>query len=328
MFSRRTLLLAAAPALISPAHARARVSATTTTTTNTTATCPQPAPPSAYTGLGDIYGPAIGYWGLRAFNRAYAASGGPAVQLQRASDNAIMDIHVLGNGLLDVATAANFLSGTNGGVSIWYDQSGHGYHHSQPDQSIQPQFAFNAIGSQPGVTFIANAGIFLEYAAGIPNTVAPVTFSHYMMPHMAAVRNINYMPIDSAAGGNQVYQVDGSGSINYFVFFSSSNSIPLSNNAWHSVQLQLSVGHNASNIYLDGEPNVETFAISSQTNILTGANAIGCDLSGPGGPYQSYFNGVMAEVAIFPAAATPAQMAAAASNQATYWSATAANQAT
>lgn len=320
MVSRRTLLLASPAALILPTGGQTLIAATDA------ATCLPSSLPQNYLGLGDIYGPALGYWGLRAVSSAYAAAGGPAIQLQRAWDNATKDIHVLSSGLLDVATATKFLSGTNGGVSIWYDQSGNGCHHKQPHQPLQPQFAFNAVGSNPGVTFIAGGGTFLENAAGISDTVAPVTFSHYVRPQMAATRNIDYMIFDSANGGNQCYQVDGFGAANLWAFFWSNNIVPARNNAWHSVQLKLSIGQSASNIYFDGTPNFETFSISSQTKVLSGPNSIGCDISGAGGPYQEYFNGLIAEIGVFPIAATLSQMAAAASNQATYCGAVASGQ--
>lgn len=320
MISRRTLLLATPMALILPAHAQTLIAETGA------ASCPSSSPPQNYAGLGDIYGPALGYWGLRAFSSAYAAAGGPAIRLQRAWDNATKDIHVLNSGLLDVATAAKFLSGTNGGVSIWYDQSGNGCHHKQIDQRLQPQFAFNAAGSNPGITFIASGGTFLEYAAGVADTVAPLTFSHYVQPQMAARRNVNYMIFDSANGGNQCYQVDGFGVANLWAFFWSNNTISATNNAWHSVQLKVSVGQNTSNIYFDGTSNPDTFPISAQTKILSGPNSIGCDISGSSGPYQEYLNGVIAEIGVFPIAATLSQMAAAASNQATYCGAVAPGQ--
>ncbi len=274
-----------------------------------------------YGGLGAIYGPAVAYYGLRAFNATAAASRAKAIQLQRASDGATQDITVLPNGRLDLATAASFLAGTTGGLSIWYDQSGNGYHMAQATQSLQPKFAFNAIGSLPGVTFNSSAGTFLEFAAGIPNTYPPVTYSHFMQPQMSTTRNVNYFPTDSVNGGNQGYQVDGSGNRNFLAFFSSTNTVSgIINNAWHSVQLTLVPGSSASNIYFDGTSNAETFSITSGTAILSGSDSLGCDISGVGGPYTAYFNGIITELGIFNTAPSTAEMAAAYADQTNTWS--------
>jgi hypothetical protein len=63
---------------------------------------------SSYVGPGDLVASASGWWGLRAYSKAYAASGGKAINILRSGDNSTTDIDVLANGSLDVVTAQNF----------------------------------------------------------------------------------------------------------------------------------------------------------------------------------------------------------------------------
>lgn len=268
-----------------------------------------------YVGLGDIYGPAVGYWGLRAFSAAAAAARVNAIQLQRASDGATKTITVLSNGGLDLATAAAFLSGTTGGISIWYDQSGNGHDMVQATQAKQPQFTFNAIGSQPAATFDGST-TFLEYSTGIANVNAPALYSVYAQAQMGVTHNVNYVIADSVSGGWVGWQVDGSGSDNVSAFFFSVPAVVTSaNNAWHSAQFVANQG--SSSVTLDGVTTAWSFPANNPQ--IGGPNAIGCDIGGVSGPYTSFFKGPATEIAAFAVLPTAAQLAAAAANQNVAW---------
>lgn len=65
-------------------------------------------PGTAYTGPGDVVSGAKVWWGLRAYNAAYATGSNPAVTVRRASDNTTQNINILSNGNLDVASANTF----------------------------------------------------------------------------------------------------------------------------------------------------------------------------------------------------------------------------
>lgn len=74
------------------------------------------APPS-YTGPGDIVGSALGWWGLRGYSGAVAATGTqPSVNVRRSSDNVACDILIATNGDLGL-TISTCNSSTQGGIS-------------------------------------------------------------------------------------------------------------------------------------------------------------------------------------------------------------------
>lgn len=272
--------------------------------------------PAGYRGLGGVYGSAVAYWGLRALNESAAAAGLPAIQLQRASDNATMDIHLLPSGALDVASAAAFLAGTTGGVAVWYDQSGNGYHMAQPTQALQPQFQFAATPSgAPGLVFNAANTTVLRYDAGIPDTVAPLVCASFAYENFSTVGDHVY--VDSVSGGNQGFQNEG-GTPSWVAFFYSLNYITSANNAWHSVQLSLQTGASASNLYLDGASNPVGYTFGVSDPLISGPDSLGADTPGLG-TFTKYFNGTLCEVGWFPAAATGAQLAAGYADQQAAW---------
>lgn len=63
---------------------------------------------NTYVGPGDALTGAAAWWGLRAYNGAYATSLGNAIQVRRASDNTTQNVPVLFSGTLNVASANTF----------------------------------------------------------------------------------------------------------------------------------------------------------------------------------------------------------------------------
>ena len=63
---------------------------------------------STYTGPGDVVSGATAFYGLRAYNAAYATGSNNALNVRRASDNSTSNIVILANGNLDIATANTF----------------------------------------------------------------------------------------------------------------------------------------------------------------------------------------------------------------------------
>jgi hypothetical protein len=61
-----------------------------------------------YTGPGDIVASAKAWYGLRAYNAAYATGSNNAINVRRASDNTTSNIVILTSGALDIATANTF----------------------------------------------------------------------------------------------------------------------------------------------------------------------------------------------------------------------------
>jgi hypothetical protein len=69
-----------------------------------------------------------------------------AMAVRRASDNAVLPIGFDANGNLDTATLASFCAGTNGFVSVWYDQSGNGLNATQTTTANQPKIYDSSTG--------------------------------------------------------------------------------------------------------------------------------------------------------------------------------------
>jgi hypothetical protein len=109
------------------------------------------APLTHFVGPGDIVSGAAAFYGLRAYNAAYATGSNKAINVRRASDNTTMDILILANGNLDVATATTFLAATTGYITEWYDQSGNGNHMVQATAGTQPQLLLTGANGLPTV---------------------------------------------------------------------------------------------------------------------------------------------------------------------------------
>ena len=95
----------------------------------------------------------VGY-SLRLLNTDYTGS---AVTVRRASDNATQNIGFV-DGELDVTALETFCSGTNGFVSVWFDQSGNGRNATQTTASAQPKIHDATTGvitsfSKPSIEF-------------------------------------------------------------------------------------------------------------------------------------------------------------------------------
>lgn len=80
-----------------------------------------------------------------------------AVQIQRVSDGAMLNIGFTANNTLDIASILYFSLGTNSSIVIWYDQSGSGNHMTQNSWTHAPPIVVNGQVSYsmgyPGVRF-------------------------------------------------------------------------------------------------------------------------------------------------------------------------------
>ena len=92
--------------------------------------------PALFVGLLDEYPNAAVAYSLRKLKNFYSGS---AIKVRRGSDQELQDIGFLANGELDTATLESFCSGTDGFVTIWYDQSGNGNDMAQTISSHQPR---------------------------------------------------------------------------------------------------------------------------------------------------------------------------------------------
>lgn len=106
------------------------------------------------TGVLDDYPGAMVGYSLRLLNTDYTGS---AVTVRRASDNATQNIGFV-DGELDVTALETFCSGTDGFVSVWFDQSGNGRNATQTTASAQPKIHDATTGvitsfGQPSIEF-------------------------------------------------------------------------------------------------------------------------------------------------------------------------------
>lgn len=109
---------------------------------------------SGYRGPGDLVPGATAYYGLRAYDAAYAKPGtNKAIEIRRASDNDFLDIDILRSGSLDTTAASAFCASTVCYIAKWFDQSGNGNDIRQDVEGEQPELVLNGNGTKPAVRF-------------------------------------------------------------------------------------------------------------------------------------------------------------------------------
>ena len=116
-----------------------------------------------FTLLLDSLTGSTGAFSLRLLSSSYV---GNAIQVRRASDNTTQDIGFLNN-QLDTASLNTFCSGTNGFVSIWYNQSDTNNNAIQTTSSNQPKIydSINGVeleNGKPTIKFIKSSSTWLE----------------------------------------------------------------------------------------------------------------------------------------------------------------------
>lgn len=79
----------------------------------------------------------VAAYGMRRLVTGYA---GPLFEVQRASDNATMDVPQLANGLPDAAAAATWAAGAATTIRTWHDQTGNARHAQNTVVAEQPIF--------------------------------------------------------------------------------------------------------------------------------------------------------------------------------------------
>lgn len=77
------------------------------------------------------------WYGMRRVVTAYS---GPLIQVQRASDNATMDVPQDAKGLPDFAAVVAWASGSETRIRTWYDQTGQTRHATQTTWAMMPLF--------------------------------------------------------------------------------------------------------------------------------------------------------------------------------------------
>ena len=289
----------------------------------------QGAPPSgngpapSYSGPGDVVSGAAVWYGLRAYNAAYAAATGNIGIFRRSSDSTTCTgIASATTGGLDLTTAycggsslPTFCGASAGNcfATRLYDQSGaHACTGSvacdvvQATAAGQPQLVFNCHNTLPCLRFANGSFQFLLSATNIVSLAQPLTAS-FVSNQTGSLSNINVV----GAYGTSV-QWGYSSTTNDATFFAGSVAVATGapQNTLHAMQIVVSAS--ASITYIDG---TQTTGLVAGPNVGTGnAPSVGAN-SGDSIP----FNGDFYENGGWPGAFTTPQQSSINTNQHTYW---------
>lgn len=128
---------------------------------------------STYTGPGDVVSGAAAFWGVRAYNRAYADGCHNAFDL-RLSGGATMTAKFIPSGDLDTATISAWQTANGGGsifISKAYDQSGNGRDVVQVSTSLQPTLLLSGgRGNKPYVNATSSQKLAVSVTNFTPST--------------------------------------------------------------------------------------------------------------------------------------------------------------
>lgn len=254
-----------------------------------------------YAGAGDIVSGAKGFYGLAAYDAAYAAAQGPAIDLYDLTDATTQTINIKTDGMIDTDAAVTFLNGHTGIAIKLYDQTGNGHHLRN---------AAVALGVTTWPTFVANSGVpYLDFtpvtlSSGLTKAVTEAIAQPFTI---SAVLNKS-----SAGSSNQTIFEDASNiglwwsdSPKLFAMYAGTAvGVDASQDAWHCVQAKF-----------DGASSVLDIDNSSTTlNPGTTGIASGWDIAA-----GTRINGFVREIGIWPAGFSAGEITAMAANQAARW---------
>lgn len=221
LITRRALLLPTLTLLASPRIAKAYL-------LQRAGTCSS----SSYTGPGDVL-PLSAFLGVaRAYNQAYAAACGNALDL-RKSLGGTMTATFLTTGELDAATITTWAAGDTIFVSKAYDQTGNGHHVTQGTNANQPQlFLTGGPNNKPYIEVVNNINGKLTNGSG-PNGVSPTSLM-CVGNRTAGTEAVIFVGTSGnrIAGGNTTARINNVGSGGGSVIATSNAS----NGAWHAIQ--------------------------------------------------------------------------------------------
>jgi hypothetical protein len=195
--------------------------------------------PVQYNGPGDVVGGAAAWYGLRAYNAAYAASNGKLINISRASDSQTCDILAVSNGgfgntancsgTANGQPAATFCNGTTCTIAEWYDQTGNGINLTQATVASQPTLTLNCLGVLPCATFVFQG----DASSGSPTTTTIGTVSG------VAQRTSNLTSFSSLLGAVNGNTIAGwANASNTAITYQGTTGITqtAADNAWHAFQ--------------------------------------------------------------------------------------------
>jgi hypothetical protein len=279
---------------------------------------------ASFVGAGDVVASSNAWYGLRAYNAAYAAATGNIGIFRRSSDSTTCTgIASAATGGLDLTTAycpgtttlPSFCGASAGNcfATRLYDQSGaHACTGSvacdvvQATTAGQPQLIFNCHNALPCLRFANGSFQFLVSATNLVTLAQPLTVS-FVSNQTGSLSSINVV----GAYGSSV-QWGYSSTANDATFFAGSVAVATGapQNTLHAMQIV--VNASASITYIDG---TQTTGLVAGTNVGTGnPPSVGAN-SGD----ALAFNGDFYENGGWPGAFTTPQQSSMNTNQHTYW---------
>ena len=152
-------------------------------------------------------------YGLALLNSDYT---GDAITVRRASDNATTNIGFDGQDL-DIAALESFCSGTDGFVSVWFDQSSNGLNATQTTAANQPQIVSS------GSVLLKNGKPSIDFGGtGYLETVDTTVDLNIEQIQMIAY---NDLQITSTSGIQQLLKTYGAAGYEGFAFGSVTGSL-------------------------------------------------------------------------------------------------------
>jgi hypothetical protein len=275
---------------------------------------------ASFTGVGDVVSGAQAWYGLRAYNAAYATANGKLVNLTRASDSATCDIlanastggfgvtaNCTGSGTNGVS-ASSFCNATTCTANTLYDQSGANNCSAAPCPATQatvasqPTLSLSCQNSLPCLTFNGTSTILNATSGGTgsqPFTVAAVA------ERTGAFTSAGQIFLsDSSQSG-----IGFTSSANTVAAFAGSNATATaSDSAAHS--LIGVINNTTTNVVVDGTNTTGT----ASTNLWALTTCIGAQCGG-----SFFMTGDFMEGGLWPSGFTSTQYGNVCHNQRLYW---------
>lgn len=144
------------------------------------------APAAAgFTGPGDLVSGATVFYGLHAYNAAYANGSNPAFDLHNDGTGAfVATITMLTSGGFDTSSANSVISGGASRVGKVYDQTGGGRHQVQSNNPERPQLQMTGLNGGPAIFFDNSRG---DHFTSSATTTATISQPHSYVAVMSAI---------------------------------------------------------------------------------------------------------------------------------------------
>lgn len=280
------------------------VAALSTTTTWSFTTV---AAEAGYEGPGDIVAGAHSWYGLRAYDEAYAAAESPIVDITDQADGNALTVNATTAGDLDVAAIAAWVTAnsvTTIRVTKIYDQSGNAYHLENGTPEQRATLVLNVVNGKPALLFTSSASQVMTKSTGVAQLTQPFTFSHCSVPNVGAGAGAVLAIYDGGSDISLVYYDNGSA----LIHAGSGVGNTAADDTFHSVQGVLNGASSIINI--DG---TETTGLNAGTNVCDTNIKMGDNFFG------AFFNGYVCEAGTWDAGFDGTQRSNMNANQEAYW---------